>query len=58
LLLVHGDTDEIVPVEQAYKLYQKAKEPKELAIIPGARHKLRLEEKAMATVLDWLRAMR
>jgi len=58
LLLVHGDADEVVPVEQAYKLYQKAKEPKELAIIPGARHKLRLEEKAMATVLDWLRAMR
>ncbi len=55
LLLVYGDADEIVPVEQAYKLYQKAQEPKELAIIPGARHRLRLEEKAMTTVLDWLR---
>jgi len=58
LLLVHGDADEVVPLEQADKLYQKAKEPKELAIIPGAKHKLRLEEKAMATVLDWLKARR
>jgi dipeptidyl aminopeptidase/acylaminoacyl peptidase len=56
LLLVHGDADETVPVEQAYKLYRKAKEPKEIAIIPGAKHKLRLEEAAMATVLDWLKA--
>lgn len=55
LLLVHGDADEVVPVEHVYKLYQKAEEPKELVIIPGARHKLRLEEKAMDTVLDWLR---
>jgi alpha-beta hydrolase superfamily lysophospholipase len=37
-------------------LFQKAKEPKEIAIIPGAKHKLRLEEKAMTTVLDWLKA--
>ncbi len=56
LLLVHGDADEVIPLEQARWLFQKAKEPKELAIIPGAKHKLRLEEAAMATALDWLRA--
>lgn len=56
LLLVHGDADETVPVEQVHKLYRKAKEPKEMVIIPGAKHKLRLEEAAMATVLDWLKA--
>jgi len=56
LLLVHGDTDEVVPLEHAHKLFQEAKEPKELAIIPGAKHKLRLEETAMAAVLDWLKA--
>ena len=56
LLLVHGDADEVVPLEHAYMLFQKAKEPKEIAIIPGAKHKLRLEEKAMTTVLDWLKA--
>jgi dipeptidyl aminopeptidase/acylaminoacyl peptidase len=56
LLLVHGDADEVVPLEQAHMLYQKAREPKELAIIPGAKHKLRLEESAMATVLSWLKS--
>lgn len=56
LLLVHGDADEVVPLEHAHRLYQKAGEPKELAIIPGAKHKLRLEESAMATVLSWLKA--
>jgi len=56
LLLVHGDADELIPLEHAHKLYQKAKEPKELKIIPGARHKMRLEKAAMAFVLDWLKA--
>jgi len=55
LLLVHGDADEVVPLEHAYRLYQKAREPKELLVIPGAKHRLRLEEKAMAAVLDWLK---
>jgi dipeptidyl aminopeptidase/acylaminoacyl peptidase len=56
LLLVHGDADELIPLEHAQKLYQKAKEPKELKIIPGARHKMRLEKAAMDVVLDWLKA--
>jgi len=56
LLLVHGDADELIPLEQAHKLYHKAKEPKELSIIPGAKHKMRLEEAAMSFVLDWLKA--
>jgi len=56
LLLVHGDADELIPQEHARRLYQKAKEPKELKIIPGARHKMRLEEAAMDFVLDWLKA--
>ncbi|HEY4712489.1 MAG TPA: alpha/beta fold hydrolase [Dehalococcoidia bacterium] len=56
LLLVHGDADKLIPLEHAHRLYQKAKEPKELKIIPGARHKLRLEKAAMDFVLDWLKA--
>ncbi|HUW45423.1 MAG TPA: alpha/beta hydrolase, partial [Dehalococcoidia bacterium] len=56
LLLAHGDADELIPLEHAQKLYQKAKEPKELKIIPGAKHKMRLEKAAMAFVLDWLTA--
>jgi fermentation-respiration switch protein FrsA (DUF1100 family) len=56
LLLIHGDKDDLVPVEHAYKLYEKAREPKELVILRGAGHRLRLEEKAIATALDWLKA--
>jgi len=56
LLLVHGDADELIPLEHAQKLYQKAKEPKELEIISGAKHRMRLEKAAMDFVLDWLKA--
>ena len=56
LLLVHGDADELIPMEHAQKLYRRAKEPKELKIIAAAKHKMRLEKAAMDFVLDWLKA--
>ncbi len=56
VLVVHGEADELIPPEHAYRLYGKAGEPRELRIIPGAGHRLRVEEKAMAAVLDWLKA--
>ena len=56
LLLVHGDADELIPLEHAHRLYRKAKEPKELKVIPGAKHKMRLEKAAMDFVLGWLEA--
>jgi alpha-beta hydrolase superfamily lysophospholipase len=54
LLLVHGDKDEVVPVKQAEKLYKQAGEPKKLAIIEGAGHRLRLEERAVSAAVGWL----
>jgi putative redox protein len=56
LLLIHGDKDDLVPVEHAHRLYKQAREPKELVIIPSAGHRLRLEEKTITTALDWLKA--
>ena len=56
LLLVHGDADELIPVEHARGLYRKAKEPKELKVIPGAQHRMRRDKAAMDFVLDWLNA--
>lgn len=56
LLLVHGDADELIPLEHARRLYRKAKEPKKLKVVPGAKHRLRLNEGAMDSVLDWLKA--
>ena len=56
LLLVHGSQDETVDVSQAHRLYARAGEPKQLAIVEGAGHRLRHSEEAMSIVIDWLKA--
>ncbi len=37
-LIMHGDKDELVPIEQGKILYEEANEPKEFYTIPGAMH--------------------
>ena len=37
-LVVHGDKDPYFPVEHAHQLYQAAREPKELWVVPGFGH--------------------
>ena len=54
LLIVHGDRDDTVPVQEAYRLYEAAAEPKELFIVEGGGHKLRLDDRAMAKAVTWL----
>ena len=56
LLLVHGNRDEVVDVSHAYKLYDRAGEPKQIIIIDGAEHRLRQNDRAMAIVIDWLKS--
>lgn len=38
ILIMHGDKDELVPIEQGRKLFEAANEPKEFYTIPGATH--------------------
>ena len=38
LLVIHGDSDEIVPPEEGRRVYDAAPEPKGLHVIPGAGH--------------------
>jgi dipeptidyl aminopeptidase/acylaminoacyl peptidase len=38
VLIIHGETDRLVPVENARRLYAAAVDPKELLIVPGAGH--------------------
>ncbi len=38
ILLIHGERDGVMPVENARRLYAAAREPKELYIIPNAAH--------------------
>ena len=37
-LIMHGDKDELVPIEQGKILYEEANDPKEFYTIPGAMH--------------------
>ncbi|MBE9501282.1 MAG: alpha/beta fold hydrolase [Dehalococcoidia bacterium] len=55
LLIVHGAKDDVVEQGQAQALYNRAGEPKQMLMVQGAGHRLRLEEKAMAGALKWLR---
>jgi len=56
LLLVHGRQDETVDISHANRLYEIAKEPKQLVIIDGAGHRLRQDDRAIVAVLDWLKS--
>jgi fermentation-respiration switch protein FrsA (DUF1100 family) len=56
LLLVHGTGDEVVDLSHARRLYAEAGEPKRLAVIEGAGHRLRHSQEAMAVVIDWLKS--
>ena len=51
LLLVPGNQDEIVDVSHIYKLYDRAKEPKQIIILDGAEHRLRGNDRAVAIVI-------
>jgi len=55
LLILHGENDELVPVDQARELYDLAGEPKQISILPGTGHRMRLEERAVNAALDWLK---
>lgn len=44
ILIVRGDRDSLVSLGEAEALYEKAKEPKELAIFKGMEHPPKLPE--------------
>jgi fermentation-respiration switch protein FrsA (DUF1100 family) len=46
LLIIQGDQDAIVPVDEARQLYNAALEPKQLWILPGAGHIQAMREEA------------
>jgi dipeptidyl aminopeptidase/acylaminoacyl peptidase len=57
LLLVHGGSDDVVPVQHVERLYAMAGQPVEKIIIPGAGHRLRQEERAIGVVMSWLQKL-
>lgn len=55
VVLIHGDSDELIPVPQARELFHRAGEPKELLILEKAGHRLRREERAIALATERLK---
>jgi uncharacterized protein len=54
LLIIHGDDDELIPVEQAKELYSHAPSGiTKLDIIQGGRHRLRLDTRCQDALEDW-----
>lgn len=57
LLLVHGEQDDLVPVENARGLFEAAGEPKELLLLTGGEHRLRHDNRVVPVFLEWMRGL-
>ena len=60
LLVVHGAMDEIIPVDNAYRLHQYRKINTELAVIPGADHMFSQDghrQHVVQTVAQWFKGL-
>ena len=56
LLVIHGDRDDLVPVDHAKRLWERAVEPKRLLIVEGADHRFSnagLRQHAMNETTRW-----
>ncbi|MDQ4095369.1 MAG: alpha/beta hydrolase [Actinomycetota bacterium] len=52
-LVVHGTDDDVVPVDHASRIADRARKA-ELVILDGGAHQLRRDDRAVKTVLEWL----
>jgi len=55
LLIIHGENDEVFPVEEAYKLFRAAKQPKDILILKGVGHYVRGSKEAVDYITKWLK---
>jgi pimeloyl-ACP methyl ester carboxylesterase len=57
VLILHGDRDEVVPVEEAHELHGYLSGPKKLSILEGGDHRLSdtaTMKRALTEAIDWL----
>ena len=54
ILLVHGDDDSVVPIDNARELADAAEAMVDLRLLSGAGHRLRHDPRAVAALLGWL----
>jgi uncharacterized protein len=57
LLIVHGDADDVVPYELGVRLFNAAKEPKQLLTLPGGAHVAPLRNGAWRTIEPFLNSL-
>lgn len=57
-MVIHGERDELVPVDQAWEIFHKLSPPKELHIIEEADHRLTQpvhRQRAIQLTVDWFK---
>jgi fermentation-respiration switch protein FrsA (DUF1100 family) len=57
-MVIHGEMDELVPVEQAWEIFYHLSEPKEIHIIEGADHRLTApahRHRAIGLTMEWFK---
>jgi alpha-beta hydrolase superfamily lysophospholipase len=57
-MVIHGEEDELVPIDQAWEIFHSLAEPKEIHILEGADHRLtdpRHRQRAMELTVDWFK---
>lgn len=57
-LVIHGESDETVPVDQAWEIFQGLAAPKEIHTIEGADHRLTdpgHRKRALSLTVDWFK---
>jgi len=57
-MVIHGEKDELVPVDQAWEIFYSLGGPKEIHIIEGADHRLtdpKHRERAMELTVEWFK---
>jgi dipeptidyl aminopeptidase/acylaminoacyl peptidase len=54
VLIMHGEEDELIPADQAGELYKKTGRPKDLILVKGGKHRLRIDPRALDLAEEWL----
>jgi fermentation-respiration switch protein FrsA (DUF1100 family) len=54
LLVIHGDADDIVPVEMGRHIFERANEPKEIKVLRGAGHVDHSEYGSFELINEWI----
>ena len=52
LLILHGTSDDTVPLDHAFQLHRAAGEPKQMQVVEGAGHRLRESPRAIDYAFD------